>query len=744
MRRVSWIVLALVACLGLGGLALAQIGAGLRAGRALDSHSLGFALPDGSQPERPGEFILSGGVHASLTAGVLQMRGPRGRWFDAPAGRYHRRDGTLLTVGAAGKLSASEVFRPPALQGQVRSQARYLKAPAPAGRLERLAVPAVTPQSHVVTGPAGPAGRPQPVLVVPPQTGHSDLEVSSGADAPTQPHGEIYVVYTWGTSSFMPSTGLGHRTFKWDTTSLAVKGRWEVSTFPFGPGKPSQVLASGEIPVPPAEQQGVFQVDLTPVFQNSPTPQLVYVRVVPLNATGFQTGPGSNNVMVRLAQPLVLKPPPASAPKPVPAHLSISFKKFEPIGNYGAALPGSGPPELFDIVNTAAGSDITAKFPPCSTVTGSYGTKYVKDVNSNGIFTDGKISVDPAMTCTEGEGGLSQVGDWVAAAWQGLQDLVNLVANAYNSIEKAVVDVLTSLGLPSSLSNMIVQGMLVACGLPPSLPDVDKLESDGIDYIADTVEEQTGVSDIPGASKLTHDEIVSGIHAGIGAVQTAESGKSSPGVSFLPDASVIYHPAVVYLTVTYVPTKTEGAVHYGGCAHVTHLPQVALPTGAVSGGGDGAGPQLIGAPAPGTPGSAIPCPKNDGSGSGPPPQNSGPAAPPPTPPFSAVQNLMLTVSTPNRDVPCPSKASGYYTGATCEDAKPNLPLLSAPVHIPPLKPNETITIPVVLNFAGSFEDDFNTWNSSYLSYTQAQFQLGPAVGTGGDSASTSGALNTAW
>ena len=51
-----------------------------------------------------------------------------------------------------------------------------------------------------------------------------------------------------------------------------------------------------------------------------------------------------------------------------------------------------------------------------------------------------------------------------------------------------------AVGLGPQIAGVVVDSALLAAGIPPEMPDLDKLESQGLDFVMDTSLEQIGGS----------------------------------------------------------------------------------------------------------------------------------------------------------------------------------------------------------------------------------------------------------
>ncbi len=168
-----------------------------------------------------------------------------------------------------------------------------------------------------------------------------------------------------------------------------------------------------------------------------------------------------------------------------------------------------------------------------------------------------------------------------ALSW--LEDAWNWIAHTYNSIKSGIIDATAAAlqcGDPcKSLLGAALDAGLAACGLPPSLPDVDELVSEGEDAIAEQI---TDLVPLPGLPPDAAKTLI------VNAAQQMTQAKKNGGnaASFLaPAPSKQYHSAVVFLTLTNpstqwtVPSGTVSLFDFGTLFDTVTVRYSAIPPG---------------------------------------------------------------------------------------------------------------------------------------------------------------------
>lgn len=123
---------------------------------------------------------------------------------------------------------------------------------------------------------------------------------------------------------------------------------------------------------------------------------------------------------------------------------------------------------------------------------------------------------------------LDSIVSWVV-------DAVNWVSEAYNDLKSEVVDLVGSL-VPSppnpcdkACLAIVLDGLLIAAGIPPSIPNFDQFMDQGLDYLATEAIEQAGV---PGPlQELAKEEFKKGMKAGLIEMQKS----LADSVGYVPD-----------------------------------------------------------------------------------------------------------------------------------------------------------------------------------------------------------------
>ena len=216
----------------------------------------------------------------------------------------------------------------------------------------------------------------------------------------------------------------------------------------------------------------------------------LYVRAIPLRADGTRMCNLLNDGVSAYSIILLAKHFAALKGEP-----SVLFS-----GDYHAAIA----PTSFDFCATAVKPHLAA--------TSLYVNTFQVTDDWLGFYfyaaglADANHVVQPGMTyCWNhaSSGFLDDVGNFISGFVDAIAQIVNYVADLYNSIKAKIVQFIAIAisQLPGidckegcqAIINAALSTALTAMGLPPSLPNFDELVNDGIDYLKEEAAEQTGV-----------------------------------------------------------------------------------------------------------------------------------------------------------------------------------------------------------------------------------------------------------
>jgi hypothetical protein len=188
---------------------------------------------------------------------------------------------------------------------------------------------------------------------------------------------------------------------------------------------------------------------------------------------------------------------------------------------------------------------------------------------------------------------------WLEAAWDFAAGALNWISKAYNDLKAAVVNLVAKF-VPDppcgkAFLGNILDGALMAMGIPPSIPNFDQLVNQGMDYLAEQATMQIGIP--PEVTKGLNGNVLTGkaldeakakweetvqakfkegMKAGLEAAQVA----LSKSVSYVPDGvPVKADPDGEYQMPTMVirilpnpkytgPPGCSGTAHVGASARV--------------------------------------------------------------------------------------------------------------------------------------------------------------------------------
>jgi hypothetical protein len=499
----------------------------------------------------------------------------------------------LLSTGAGG---GAEMFALPAVQSPAVG-AYLFDVPAEAvpgtlfeAKVEIADASCPPPSPHALYLVAG-SGSPKLVR----QMGSTKLEASSlfGA-APAGGFGS-WVTYREAGGTLANWEQL----FSWETTAPAEAGRWQLSLLPFPKGgdlqiEPPGLLAEGMINCPgcqflvdlgdifpapppappkPATQTwqgkvmgGIFgpgdlkpaptkkvatgvvnappgKTVVTPVQHIPlPAPLSFYVRIIPVTAGGQPTGPASNAVVLHWTGK---------------AAAGMDFKIVDCLTDpkNPACPPPPPPPEYeLEILSYRGIVDAKSGHQGCFVAT--------KDAVGTIVFAQQYHKGDTFCPSEPEEPG------WLEALVSWVMDAVNWVSEAYDTLKSKVVAALGTIvpdppcGPPCL--DFALNTALIAAGLPPSIPNVDQLTDQGLEYLAEQAIAESGVPDVPpGLHAEIKDQFKDGIKSGLdsAALGYADS-VSNPilpkGVPVKPDPLGEMQPATLTFKLTR-KTASPGA-----------------------------------------------------------------------------------------------------------------------------------------------------------------------------------------
>jgi hypothetical protein len=262
--------------------------------------------------------------------------------------------------------------------------------------------------------------------------------------------------------------------------------------------------------------------DLPPAVQVSLS---LFVRVVPLDATGNDADLPSNSVELRFG-PAEKAPPFDVTPKNLPV---VTFVSYRPVQGYAfdwqcwvEASTDIKAPVFWDV-----GVDPGTKDPSA--------VLFKKGTTRNICGNDDSNIVDDFVDAV---GGfiemMGKVVDWVSKTY------ANLKAEVASTIcgDNAACKVAVQAGLNAGLA---------ALGVPPDLPDFDQLQAMGEGYLVDAIAQQVAAkTGMPFADEAAKAAIKEFIAKGKEAMQGGNGG----GGAWVPDDSKQYKPLLLTLAVS--------------------------------------------------------------------------------------------------------------------------------------------------------------------------------------------------
>ena len=546
------------------------------------------------QSRRPTPIYLADGRALVKTGSMIMMLGADRRWTVAPAGIYKTRAGQQFAVSSMGVLL--DQTKPAIQPGQLQLSSRRRKFTPAYFATFRLPV--------------------RPLILKPVMGGfniqvdNTTLQIGPGDDAPVANNKEMTEAnQKWGTSSGVfyganYTTDTDHKTLLMKTDPKVVKKAvWQISALPFDfpgatdPGRtwrnPPGLIVSGNVPSVAPSGINQFRVPfglLTLIkmksirdeaFKGTPVmripPLIAYMRVVPLNAGDNLAGAPSNAVLVNAVPTPEFKS--SGPPRPITGRLSFRILSFTPAANVdmnnacGCNFSPALPPEEIILTENISIDRLFKMIPPYVTVLDlTHGGQITPEMAKGlGILLKGtRLHLDwspPSEDVNFWTYVDNFVGDFVS-------NPVDTFANAYNGIKEGLVSGLGNV-LPGPLAEIVVDTALTAVGIPPSMPNFDKVERMGINYVTDMAFEQiTGVPDlsqtfpVPGVSNATEaaineskKRIETGVKSSIDSVVKTEQG-GQPGKSFIIPPEYNFQPPVLM-----VEAKNFDSVPSAGESH---------------------------------------------------------------------------------------------------------------------------------------------------------------------------------
>ncbi len=424
---------------------------------------------------------------------------------------------------------------------------------------------------------------------------NTTLRIGGPGDDPPAKKQETDAPWNWmlaggvivsGKSDGALVTATRHKTLKLATNRNVVRRLvWQLSALPFngvgstGPGRtwrnPPGRIASGEV-AESATDPGVFKVPLnaltlmlakgirddafaTQVTTSAP-PLDVFIRVVPLTASGDLAGAPSNAVPVEATG---FSLPPLPPKPPLPPSLHFRFVSYAPPVNYGlhevyppGVVAAPNPEHIIAINGNLQVKDLFGALPDSVNVFFDEPGGHQLKNNNLGIVEDGqalRIDWSPADDAT----------GWDKFRDKLVSDPVGTIARAYNAVKAQAVSAV-AVGLGPQIAGVVVDSALLAAGIPPDLPDLGKLESQGLDFVIDTSLEQIGGSGLaeaadyplPGAGSVTgqvKQKLTQGIQAGVQAVTE----RSQAGKFFIVNPAYQFRPPVAIVEVSNPDSKAS-------------------------------------------------------------------------------------------------------------------------------------------------------------------------------------------
>jgi hypothetical protein len=147
--------------------------------------------------------------------------------------------------------------------------------------------------------------------------------------------------------------------------------------------------------------------------------------------------------------------------------------------------------------------------------------------------------------------------------------MVNSAAALWESVKKAVVNiaagVISAVGVKcdATCKALLTTGLnvaMAAAGIPPSLPNMDQLKQQGIEYVAAQVAEQSGV---PGTEVLAEEALEYAVHS-IEAYAKQGGGSGLPGWLTMDTG---FEPAIYTMSLERVQSGVDPAIK-----HLTFYP----------------------------------------------------------------------------------------------------------------------------------------------------------------------------
>lgn len=247
-----------------------------------------------------------------------------------------------------------------------------------------------------------------------------------------------------------------------------------------------------------------------------------YVRVVPLDSSGSPSGIPSEPVTILYGDPIndgSIEFVPSAFEKPDAVLPCVRVTEYFPIRN-------EAPDAMYHVI---AVKDIPDPF------------------GGEPLIRKGqKFDIRPRQ---EDKSWLEAVGDFFSDVVDWVKGAVNWVSEAYDSIQKAAIDVACSVA-GEQFRGAFEMGLnigMAALGVPPSIPNFDQLTEMGVDYlVAVATEQATGIGVDPAIAK---DAAEKSIHAMQKELENQANGGGS-GSLFKPDPDFYYRPAYMMVEIS--------------------------------------------------------------------------------------------------------------------------------------------------------------------------------------------------
>ena len=570
------------------------------------------ALAQGLRPAPPltqqrpaATFALADGRLAEIANGSLLIMDSSGRANAAPAGEYRTREGRVLHVAVGGMIVAApanpparepmpvrpaiaepvEVRKPaPVRPVVVEAPPQTKPAPVPTpGGTAIIVTPRRTPGMNTKKdGGNGGSGKSTPGFGVnvppdssgippllhanirqPPPTVQTQLSIYTNIPASPAGYNEVQGA-TPAVAASVVLTQTGQFASKKDTFQLGwkptfpvwvKKGRWEVGvTDSVGtPEWKSKPLAgSGEVNFTPQKTDGwsLFTIDLSGISFSYLATHAPYnhfvVRITPLLAGGSPAGPPSSDVS--LLGPGWLPPiglpsnPGKQAPPPTANIPTITADHYTPAANLNLANGENTNSEYGPLLHmkvTRAPSGLTEPV-----IAAAYG---LKQPQPGDTFV---INLSPPSQDTSPD-----LIDIFTEPFKLIEKGIDFASDEYKALKNDLVSVVGAVVQNHALAEALVDVAMSSCGIPPTLPNVEDLQNQGLDYIVDCAAEEAGLPAPPDGLGAQLKQALPQMNQKV----SAQANAQYAGLFYEPDPAYFYNPPVLYLRATYSPVATASS-----------------------------------------------------------------------------------------------------------------------------------------------------------------------------------------